>query len=128
MLSHHATSVEDVMPQNLMTSFENFKMMCNVENGPLCHTQTAKVQMSMLIWTFAVCVLHKGLFSVCQHILQYPSILQVGNKGPNQPLRMCRLIRVCACLGGTLGCGIQLETRRSRVQPPPRSATFFHGD
>ena len=23
---------------------------------------------------------------------------------------------------------IKLETRRSRVQPPPRSATFFHGD
>ena len=24
--------------------------------------------------------------------------------------------------------GSVLETRRSRVQPPPRSATFFHGD
>ena len=33
-----------------------------------------------------------------------------------------------AGLGGSVGCAIQLETRRSRVQPPPRSATFFHGD
>ena len=31
-------------------------------------------------------------------------------------------------LGGSVGCAVRLETRRSRVQPPPRSATFFHGD
>ena len=33
-----------------------------------------------------------------------------------------------AGLGGSVGCPIRLETRRSRVKPPPRSATFFHGD
>ena len=27
-----------------------------------------------------------------------------------------------------LGCAVRLKTRRSRVQPPPRSATFFRGD
>ena len=26
------------------------------------------------------------------------------------------------------GCAVRLETRRSGVQPPPRSATFFRGD
>ena len=31
-------------------------------------------------------------------------------------------------LGGSFGCAVRLETRRSRVQPPPRSATFFRGD
>ena len=31
-------------------------------------------------------------------------------------------------LGGSVGYAIWLETRRSRVQPPPRSATFFRGD
>ena len=31
-------------------------------------------------------------------------------------------------LGGSVGCAVRLETRRSRVQPPPRSATFFSGD
>ena len=31
-------------------------------------------------------------------------------------------------LGGSVGCVVRLEIRRSRVQPPPRSATFFHGD
>ena len=30
--------------------------------------------------------------------------------------------------GGSVGYAVQLETRRSRVQPPPRSATFFCGD
>ena len=32
------------------------------------------------------------------------------------------------CLGGSVGCAVRLETRRSQVQPPPRSATFFRGD
>ena len=31
-------------------------------------------------------------------------------------------------LGGSVGCAVRLETRRLRVQPPPRSATFFRGD
>ena len=33
-----------------------------------------------------------------------------------------------AGLGGSVGCAVRLETTRSRVQPPPRSATFFRGD
>ena len=33
-----------------------------------------------------------------------------------------------AGLGGSVGCAVWLETRRSRVHPPPRSATFFRGD
>ena len=30
--------------------------------------------------------------------------------------------------GGLVGCAVRLETRRSRVQPPPKSATFFRGE
>ena len=38
-------------------------------------------------------------------------------------------ITICtAGLGGSVGCAVRLETRRSRVQLPPRSATFFRGD
>ena len=38
------------------------------------------------------------------------------------------LRKVCAAgLGSSVGCTVRLETRRSRVQPPPRSATFFRG-
>ena len=37
-------------------------------------------------------------------------------------------LALCAGLGGSFGCAVRLETRRSRVQPPPRSATFFRGD
>ena len=33
-----------------------------------------------------------------------------------------------AGLGGSVGCTVRLETRRSRVQPMLMSATFFHGD
>ena len=33
-----------------------------------------------------------------------------------------------AGLSGSVGCAVRLETRRSRVQLPPRSATFFCGD
>ena len=32
-----------------------------------------------------------------------------------------------AGLGGSVGCAVRLDTRRSRVQLPPRSATFFRG-
>ena len=38
------------------------------------------------------------------------------------------LTELSAGLGGSVGCAVRLETRRSRVQPPPRSATFFRGD
>ena len=31
-------------------------------------------------------------------------------------------------LRGSVGCAVRLETRRSLVQHPPRSATFFRGD
>ena len=31
-------------------------------------------------------------------------------------------------LRGSVGCAVQLETRRSRVQPPRRSVTFSRGD
>ena len=32
---------------------------------------------------------------------------------------------ILAGLGGSVGCAVRLETRRSRVQPPPTSATSF---
>ena len=38
------------------------------------------------------------------------------------------LLTFNAGLGGSVGCAVRLETRRSRVQPPPRSATFIRGD
>ena len=38
------------------------------------------------------------------------------------------LIIIMVGLGGSVGCAFQLETRRSWVQPPTRSATFFRGD
>ena len=33
-----------------------------------------------------------------------------------------------ASLSGSVRCAVRLETRSSRVQPLPRSATFFRGD
>ena len=33
-----------------------------------------------------------------------------------------------AGLGGSVGCTVRLETRKSRFHPQPRSATFFCGD
>ena len=37
-------------------------------------------------------------------------------------------IQSLSSLCGSVGCAVQLETRRSRIQPPPRLATLFHGD
>ena len=42
--------------------------------------------------------------------------------------KLCTYITEIAGLGGSVGCAIRLQTRRSRVQPSPRSATFFRGD
>ena len=36
--------------------------------------------------------------------------------------------RFLAGLSGSVGSAVRLETRRSWVQPPSRSATFFRGD
>ena len=44
------------------------------------------------------------------------------------PFCICLLIAYAAGLGGSVGYAVRLETRRSRVQPLPRSATFFRGD
>ena len=42
---------------------------------------------------------------------------------------LCLYVNPCpASLSGSVGCAVRLETRRSGVQPPPRSATFFRGD
>ena len=46
----------------------------------------------------------------------------------DQPVHPPSKARVLVGLGGSVGCAVRLETRRSRVQPPPRSATFFRGD
>ena len=43
-------------------------------------------------------------------------------------LPLAILTILLAGLGGSVGCAVRQETRRSRVQPPPRSATFFRGD
>ena len=38
------------------------------------------------------------------------------------------LSRAMSRLGGSVGCAVRLEIRRSRVHTPPRSATFFRRD
>ena len=44
------------------------------------------------------------------------------------PLPVPTLFANVAGLGGSVGCAVRLKTRRSRVQSPLRSATFFRGD
>ena len=50
-----------------------------------------------------------------------------GNPVLGLPYFTGSLVQISS-LGGSVGCAVRLETRRSRVQPPPRSATFFRGD
>ena len=52
-------------------------------------------------------------------IFSFPDDNLVNNKGFSSN---------AASLGGSVGCAVQLEIRRSRVQPPPRATTFFRGD
>ena len=53
-----------------------------------------------------------------------------ASEGPDQPVHPHSLIRASltsniGVLGGSVGCAVRLETRRSRVQPPPRSQHSF---
>ena len=68
-------------------------------------------------WHFLICAIYKA-WNVCYT--------------PDIRLFVCTFIslfvHLTAGLGGSIGCTVRLETRRSRVQPPPRSATFFRGD
>ena len=55
-------------------------------------------------------------------------VLIQGWKSPFQKLRGERIKAVhesLAGLGSSVGCAVRLETRRSPVQPPRMSATFF---
>ena len=64
------------------------------------------------------------LIENCPASILYKSI---ADNGPLWIYVEC-LLSERAGLGGSVGCAVRLETRRSRVQPPPRSATFFRGD
>ena len=58
-----------------------------------------------------------------------PNQTAQSEQGPRCPLtELLDTVKSSAGLGGSVGCVVRLETRRSRVQPPPRSATFFRGD
>ena len=88
--------------------------------------------MSLLIflcmpWQFTKAVISVIRLERCLRI--QPRISKVVTIWNNvQVLRMHVYKIACAGLGGSVGCAVRLETRRSRVQPPPRSATFFRGD
>ena len=73
-------------------------------------------------------------------LLQYivTEIQSVVAESGCRKYRKCNYYMGCVCvhlcvwgragLSGSVGCAVRLETRRSQVQPPPRSATFFRGD
>ena len=86
-----------------------------------------------------IITLNISLFSCCETITRYWYIITLWISALvlmpwNYSLVVtdrslhCKYQKHLAGLGGSVGCAIRLETRRSRVQPPPRSATFFHGD
>ena len=52
----------------------------------------------------------------------------IRNKTPCPVLIFSQSNYLIAGLGGSVGYAVRLETRRSRVQPPPRSVTFSRGD
>ena len=68
--------------------FPHENMLHNMGKRLLCYMHTANFQMSM-------CTHASDLDILCQHILQYPLILWVGNEGIDQPVQMHRLIRAC---------------------------------
>ena len=60
-------------------------------------------------WSVLLTVVFETLHKIFIEVLVHTALLLAG-------------------LGGSVGCAVRLETRRSQVQPPPRWATFFRGD
>ena len=79
---------------------------------------------SSLIWSSMAA---KGLIH-WHLLLEVPGSISVWDEKISGVEHAPLVLHVAAGLGGSVGCAIRLETRRSRVQPQPRSATFFRGD
>ena len=68
------------------------------------------------------------MFAYYGWYVQWHSFTSTCDMG-NWTLALIREVKLTtAGLSGLVGCAVQMETRRSWVQPPLRSATFFHGD
>ena len=80
-----------------------------------------------------ISVLSKVRVSLKDTVIRLEHHPEGSPKGVALELRIQRLVvstaqKTFAGLGGSVGCAVQLETRRSQVQAPLRSATFFLGD
>ena len=67
---------------------------------------------------------------ICQSMISWMRQTKIYLSKPCN-LKLCYFLMTsytATGLGGSVGCAVRLETRRSRVKPPPRSATFFRGD
>ena len=60
------------------------------------------------------------------------SLISLVGRAPGRTVSLISLVGrapdLQASLGGSVGCAVRLETRRLRVQLPPRSTAFFRGD
>ena len=86
------------------------------------------------IWVFAdctsliICFVVRWLKCIMK-LFKQGSLCEKKKKQQQQTIKKQQRERwTCAGLGGSVGCAVRLGTRRSRVQPPPRSATLFRGD
>ena len=58
----------------------------------------------------------------------FANVAFLGTHGIDWGLYAFYNMGIFAGPGGSVGCAVRLENRRSRVQPPPRSVTFFRED
>ena len=141
MLKHETEeNITEYLNTQGVTACKRFKIK---KDGNLIETNT-------LLLTFNTTTLPKSLkkfYRIIQVEVYIPNPLRCfncqrfghhENGCPKAPGSICEKFgmgdfdhHTNACkagLGGSVGCAVRLETRRSRVQPPPRSATFFRGD
>ena len=91
-----------------------------------CFSASVKMCISWVTSLYYLFIITKLAWCAIRFIyfnLTYQSEIPPRKHGQRWPL-----VYGYAGLGGSVGCAVRLETRRSRVQPPPRSATFFRGD
>ena len=100
--------------------------MCTQVSSPVSKLEITRLLQPLYVF--------KSSWTHLRHCISCSSVSKCGTHLAQTFLRSKRFFRiVCtlpsdAGLGGSVGCAVRLETWRSRVQPPPRSATFFLGD
>ena len=115
----------------------DFHIYCAPQFRIYCVKQNSEVTQIEIIKLGRAKGMPSKMFKMCRFMsfyvyVKYPFIYSIVSnffladiEGANQTVHCGLIWAFAAGLGGSVGCAVRLETRRSRVQPLPRSEHSF---